>query len=92
MALELVNATFDAFVDFARAQAAAGRQKAVARADVVDLGRIVTRSIKPASGDTGSASARGALPASSGPTTSPATRSGRRSPTCSAAKTTSPTA
>ena len=51
MALELVNATFDAFVDFARAQDAGGRKKAVARVDVPDLGGIVNRSIKPASGD-----------------------------------------
>ena len=51
MAVELINATFDAFVQFAQTQEAAGKQKAVARLDESILGGIVHRSIKPGSGD-----------------------------------------
>ena len=51
MALELINATFDAFVQFAQTQEAAGKQRAVARFDADALGGIVNRTIKPASGD-----------------------------------------
>ena len=43
MAVELINATFDAFVQFAQTQEAAGKQRAVARfdADAGELGGIV---------------------------------------------------
>lgn len=51
MALEIGNATFDAFVKFAETQQAAGKQKAVARLDASELGGIVNRTIKPVSGD-----------------------------------------
>ena len=51
MALEINNATFDAFVNFAEAAAKAGKQKAVARLDASELGGIVNRTIRPASGD-----------------------------------------
>ena len=51
MALEINNATFNAFVEFAKTQEAAGKQKAVARFDAGELGGIVNRTIKPASGD-----------------------------------------
>ena len=45
MAVELINATFDAFVQFAQTQEAAGKQKAVARLDESILGGIVNRTI-----------------------------------------------
>ena len=53
MAVELINATFDAFVQFAQTQEATGKQRAVARfdADAGELGGIVNRTIKPGSGD-----------------------------------------
>ena len=53
MAVELINATFDAFVQFAQTQEAAGKSRAVARfdADAGELGGIVNRTIKPGSGD-----------------------------------------
>ena len=51
MALELINATFDAFVQFAQTQEAAGKQRAVARVDADALGGIVNRTIRPGSGD-----------------------------------------
>ena len=45
------NAQFQQFVDFAEAAAKAGKQKAIARLDAGELGGIVNRTIKPASGD-----------------------------------------
>ena len=51
MAVELINATFDAFVQFAQTQEAAGKQRAVARIDAGELGGIVNRTIRPGSGD-----------------------------------------
>ena len=51
MAVELINATFDAFVQFAQTQEAAGKGKAVARFDPGELGGIANRTIKPGSGD-----------------------------------------
>ncbi len=56
MALDIIgyNATFDAFVQFAETQHAAGKEKTVARFDpdaAKELGGIVDRTIKPGSGD-----------------------------------------
>ena len=51
MALELINATFDAFVQVAQTQEAAGKHRAVARVDADALGGIVNRTIRPGSGD-----------------------------------------
>jgi hypothetical protein len=51
MAVELINATFDAFVQFAQTQEAAGKGKAIARLDESKLGKIVNRNIKPETGD-----------------------------------------
>ena len=56
MALDIngYNATFDAFVEFAKTQEAAGKERAVARFDAdaaKELGGIVNRTIKPASSD-----------------------------------------
>ena len=52
MALEINNATFNAFVDFAQTQEAAGKQKAVARlVDAPKDGPLAGRNIKAASGD-----------------------------------------
>ena len=51
MALEISNTTFNAFVDFARTQDAASRQKAVARVDAPMAGPLEGRNIKAASGD-----------------------------------------
>ena len=56
MALGIIgsNATFDAFVQFAETQHAAGKDKAIARfekPDAAGLGGIANRTIKPGSGD-----------------------------------------
>ena len=51
MAVELINATFDAFVQFAQTQEEAGKQRAVARFDPGELGGIANRTIKPGTGD-----------------------------------------
>ena len=51
MALEINNATFNAFVDFAKAQEAAGKQRAVARLDTAATGSLAGHTIKAASGD-----------------------------------------
>ena len=56
MALDIIgyNATFDAFVQFAETQHAAGKDKAIARfekPDAAGLGGIANRTIKPGTGD-----------------------------------------
>lgn len=51
MAIEINNATFNAFVDFAKAQEAAGKQKAVARLDTTVAGPLEGRTITAAKGD-----------------------------------------
>ena len=51
MALEINNATFNAFVDFAKTQEAAGKQKAVARVDTAGAGPLEGRTITAAKGD-----------------------------------------
>ena len=45
MAVELINATFDAFVQFAQTQEAAGKGKAVSRFDAGELGAIANRNV-----------------------------------------------
>ena len=47
----LQNAQFQQFVDFAEAEVKAGKQKAIARLDAGELGKIVNRNIKPGTDD-----------------------------------------